>query len=123
MAKKPKILCVDDEQDILDLLTFNLEKEGYEVYSALNGKKGLEVAKRELPDLIILDVMMPEMDGIELARRATELDPDMKVVFITGFAAVALNPDSQAPKDAKILSKPFHLRDLVSEVQKMLIAA
>jgi two-component system cell cycle response regulator CpdR len=54
---------------------------------------------------------------------ATELDPDIKVMFITGFAAVALNPDSQAPKDAKILSKPFHLRDLVSEVQKMLIAA
>jgi hypothetical protein len=53
---------------------------------------------------------MPEMDGIELARRATELDPDLKVMFITGFAAVALNPDSHAPKDAKVLSKPFHLR-------------
>jgi two-component system cell cycle response regulator CpdR len=66
---------------------------------------------------------MPEMDGIELARRATEIDPDLKVMFITGFAAVALNPDSGAPKDAKILSKPFHLRDLVSQVEKMLQAA
>jgi two-component system cell cycle response regulator CpdR len=66
---------------------------------------------------------MPEMDGIELARRATEIDPDLKVMFITGFAAVALNPDSKAPKDAKILSKPFHLRDLVNEVEKMLQAA
>ena len=65
---------------------------------------------------------MPEMDGIELARRATELDPDIKVMFITGFAAVALNPDSQAPKDAKVLSKPFHLRDLVNEVEKMMAA-
>ena len=63
---------------------------------------------------------MPEMDGIELARRATELDPDLKVMFITGFAAVALNPDSKAPKDAKVLSKPFHLRDLVDEVNKLL---
>jgi DNA-binding LytR/AlgR family response regulator len=61
---------------------------------------------------------MPEMDGIELARRATEIDPDLKVMFITGFAAVALNPDSKAPKDAKVLSKPFHLRDLVNEVEK-----
>ena len=54
------------------------------------------------------------MDGIELARRATELDPDIKVMFITGFAAVALNPDNNAPKQAKILSKPFHLKDLVT---------
>ncbi|TIW84989.1 MAG: response regulator, partial [Mesorhizobium sp.] len=50
-------------------------------------------------------------------------DPDLKVMFITGFAAVALNPDSKAPKDAKVLSKPFHLRDLVNEVEKMLHAA
>lgn len=65
---------------------------------------------------------MPEMDGIELARRATELDPDLKVMFITGFAAVALNADLKAPKDAKVLSKPFHLRDLVDEVNKLLVA-
>ena len=61
---------------------------------------------------------MPEMDGIELARRAAELDPDIKIMFITGFAAVALNADSNAPKQAKVLSKPVHLRELVNEVQK-----
>lgn len=77
MAKKPKILCVDDEQDILDLLTFNLEKEGYEVCTALNGRKGLEVAKKEIPDLIILDVMMPEMDGMETCREIREI-PSLK---------------------------------------------
>ena len=66
---------------------------------------------------------MPEMDGIELARRATELDPDLKVMFITGFAAVALNPESNTPKNATVLSKPFHLRDLVNEVEKILQAA
>ncbi len=62
---------------------------------------------------------MPEMDGIELARRAAEFDPDLKIMFITGFAAVALNPDSKAPENAKVLSKPFHLRDLVNEVERM----
>jgi two-component system cell cycle response regulator CpdR len=67
--------------------------------------------------------VMPEMDGIELARRASEIDPDLKIMFITGFAAVALNPDSNAPRDAKILSKPFHLRELVREVDKLLQAA
>ncbi|HUU25414.1 MAG TPA: response regulator, partial [Methyloceanibacter sp.] len=60
--------------------------------------------------------------GIELARKASELDPDLKIMFITGFAAVALNPDNNAPKDAKILSKPFHLRDLVDQVERMLAA-
>ena len=65
---------------------------------------------------------MPEMDGIEFARRATELDPDLKVMFITGFAAVALNPDSEAPRDASVLSKPFHLKDLVHEVERLLAA-
>ena len=61
--------------------------------------------------------------AVPLLTRATELDPDIKVMFITGFAAVALNPDSEAPKDAKILSKPFHLKDLVHEVEKLLEAA
>ena len=56
------------------------------------------------------------------ARRASELDPDIKIMFITGFAAVALNPDTAAPKAAKVLSKPVHLRELVNEVQKMLAA-
>jgi two-component system cell cycle response regulator CpdR len=78
---------------------------------------------REEPfELLLTDIVMPEMDGIELARKATELDPDIKVMFITGFAAVALNPDSKAPKDAKVLSKPFHLRDLVNEVEKLIAA-
>jgi two-component system cell cycle response regulator CpdR len=72
---------------------------------------------------LLTDIVMPEMDGIELARRATELDPEIKVMFITGFAAVALNPDNKTPKDARVLSKPFHLRELVSEVQRLLKAA
>ena len=58
--------------------------------------------------------------GVELARRASASYPKMKIMFITGFAAVALNPDNQAPKDAKILSKPFHLRELVTEIDRIL---
>ena len=78
---------------------------------------------REEPfELLLTDIVMPEMDGIELARRATELDPDIKVMFITGFAAVALDPDNNTPPQAKILSKPFHLKDLVNEVQRLLAA-
>jgi two-component system cell cycle response regulator CpdR len=77
---------------------------------------------KALQKLLLTDIVMPEMDGIELARRASELDPDIKIMFITGFAAVALNSDSAAPKNAKVLSKPVHLRELVNEVQKLLAA-
>jgi two-component system, cell cycle response regulator CpdR len=63
------------------------------------------------------------MDGIELARRASELDPDIKIMFITGFAAVALNSEDATAKNTKVLSKPVHLRELVNEVHKLLDAA
>jgi two-component system cell cycle response regulator CpdR len=78
--------------------------------------------KSDIFDILLTDIVMPEMDGIELARRAAELDPTMKIMFITGFAAVALNPETRAPKDAKVLSKPFHLRDLVAEVDRLMAA-
>ena len=66
---------------------------------------------------------MPGMDGIELAKRAAERNATLKIMFITGFAAVALHPASGAPKQAKVLSKPFHLREIVAEVDRMLAAA
>jgi two-component system cell cycle response regulator CpdR len=62
------------------------------------------------------------MDGIELAKRAAERDTALKIMFITGFAAVALHPSSQAPKQAKVLSKPFHLREIVQEIERMIAA-
>jgi two-component system cell cycle response regulator CpdR len=115
-----RILLAEDDNDMRQFLTRALKTAGYEVVSFDNGKSAYE---REEPfSLLLSDIVMPEMDGIELARRATELDPDLKVMFITGFAAVALNPDSEAPKDASVLSKPFHLKDLVHEVERLLAA-
>ena len=119
----PKILLAEDDNDMRRFLVKALEKAGYKVMSYDNGASAYDRLREEPFSLLLTDIVMPEMDGIELARRATELDPDLKVMFITGFAAVALNPDSKAPKDAKVLSKPFHLRDLVAEVNKMLAAA
>jgi two-component system cell cycle response regulator CpdR len=118
-----KILLAEDDNDMRRFLVKALEKAGYKVISYDNGASAYDRLREEPFSLLLTDIVMPEMDGIELARRATEIDPDLKVMFITGFAAVALNPDSKAPKDAKVLSKPFHLRDLVNEVEKMLQAA
>jgi two-component system cell cycle response regulator CpdR len=119
----PKILLAEDDNDMRRFLVKALEQAGYEVMSYDNGLSAYHRLREEPFELLLTDIVMPEMDGIELARRASELDPDIKIMFITGFAAVALNPDSQAPKDAKVLSKPFHLRDLVNEVHKVLQAA
>ena len=117
-----KILLAEDDDDMRRFLVKALEKAGYQVAAFDNGASAYDRLREEPFSLLLTDIVMPEMDGIELARRATELDPDLKVIFITGFAAVALNADSQAPKDAKVLSKPFHLKDLVLEVERMLAA-
>ena len=118
-----RILLAEDDNDMRRFLAKALANAGYDVVSYDNGRSAYERLREKPFTLLLTDIVMPEMDGIELARRATELEPDLKIMFITGFAAVALNPDSQAPKDAKVLSKPFHLKDLVREVEKMLAAA
>jgi two-component system cell cycle response regulator CpdR len=117
-----KILLAEDDNDMRRFLVRALQQAGFSVKSFDNGLSAYDQLRVEPFELLLTDIVMPEMDGIELARRATELDPEIKVMFITGFAAVALNPDNQAPRQAKILSKPFHLKDLVNEVQRMLAA-
>ena len=117
-----KIILAEDASDMRRFLVKALQNAGYDVISFDNGLSAYQRLREEPFELLLTDIVMPEMDGIELARRASELDPDIKIMFITGFAAVALNPDTAAPKAAKVLSKPVHLRELVNEVQKMLAA-
>ncbi|MCB1487443.1 MAG: response regulator [Bauldia sp.] len=117
-----RILLAEDDNDMRRFLVKALQNAGHDVVSFDNGQSAYERLREEPFTLLLTDIVMPEMDGIELARRATELDPDLKVMFITGFAAVALNPESNAPPAAKVLSKPFHLKDLVNEVEKLLAA-
>ena len=117
-----RILLAEDDDAMRQYLARALERSGYEVTSVDRGTDALPLLEQDRFDLLLTDIVMPVMDGIELAQHAAKIAPDMRVMFITGFAAVALNPDSKAPKDAKVLSKPFHLRDLVNEVEKMLAA-
>ena len=95
-----------------------LEKVGYHVTAVDCGTAALPLLETEQFDLLLTDIVMPEMDGIELAQRAGRIAPDMRVMFITGFAAVALKGGITHP-NAKVLSKPFHLRDLVLEVDRI----
>jgi two-component system cell cycle response regulator CpdR len=116
------ILLAEDDDSMRRFLARALEKAGYKVFSYANGAEAYKGLKEKPVTLLLTDIVMPEMDGIELAKRAAVLQPDLKIMFITGFAAVALQPHEKAPKDARILSKPVHLKDLVREVDKLLAA-
>ncbi len=106
----------------LRFLAKALERAGYDVVSYGNGAEAYEGLKTKPITLLLTDIVMPEMDGIELAKRAAELQPGMKIMFITGFAAVELQEYPEAPRQSRILSKPIHLKDLVREVDRMLAA-
>ena len=117
-----RILLAEDDESMRGFLERALTKAGYDVASFANGAEAYERLKEEPFSLLLTDIVMPHMDGIELARRASELDPDLKIMFITGFAAVTLNNAADALEDARVLSKPFHLKDLVSQVESLLEA-
>src|SRR3978361_1056191 len=117
-----KMLLDEGDTAMRRFLVKALQNAGFDVISYDNGMSAYQRLREEPFELLLTDIVMPEMDGIELARRASEIDPDIKIMFIPGFAAVALNSDSAAPKNAKVLSKPVHLRELVSEAGKMLAA-
>ena len=113
-----RILLAEDDNDMRRFLVKALEKAGYQVLSYDNGASAYDRLREEPFSLLLTDIVMPEMDGIELAQRAADMAPDMRVMFITGFAAVTLKAGKAMPQ-ARVLSKPFHLRDLVLEVDRM----
>ena len=117
-----RILLAEDDTSMREYLQRALQRVGYDVEAVGCGTEAMPLLEAGKYDLLLTDIVMPEMDGIELAQKASAIDPAIRVMFITGFAAVALNAAAQAPKEAKILSKPFHLRDLVNEVDRLLAA-
>ncbi|HEY1615850.1 MAG TPA: response regulator [Rhizomicrobium sp.] len=117
-----KILLAEDDESLRRFLASALVKAGHEVTDFGDGLEAYECLRTGPFDLLLTDIVMPGLDGIELAKRAAEMDQALKIMFITGFAAVALHPSSNAPKRAKVLSKPFHLREIVQEIDRMIAA-
>lgn len=113
-----RILLAEDEQAMREHLTRALEKANYEVVAVDRGTAAVPLLDTEKFDLLLTDIVMPEMDGIELAQHCAAVCPETQVMFITGFSGVTLRAGQSVPK-AKILSKPFHLRDLVLEVNRL----
>ena len=122
MSKKAqKILVVDDESDIQELLKYNLSKEGYVVKTASDGIKALEVAKEFIPDLVLLDIMMPKMDGVETCRQIRE-NPDLSSVFVIFLTARSEEYSEVAAFDVgadDYITKPIKPRALISRIQAL----
>jgi len=113
-----RILLAEDDTAMRTYLARALEQAGYDVDSVDRGTDALPLLEAEDYDLLLSDIVMPEMDGIELAQRCGEISPRTRVMFITGFAAVTLKASREAPR-VKMLSKPFHLKDLVLEIERI----
>jgi len=113
-----RILLAEDDQVMREYLTRALERSGYAVTAVDRGTAAIPLLETQTFDLLLTDIVMPEMDGIELAQKAGEMCRDLRVMFITGFAAVTLKAGKTMPQ-ARVLSKPFHLRDLVAEVDRL----
>ena len=119
----PRILLAEDDDSLRGFLTRALERAGYEVRSCADGEEALE-ALDEVGgwDLLLTDIVMPGVDGIEVARHAAARFEGLRIMFITGFAAVALAAGGGAVAGARVLSKPVHLREIVAEVERMIAA-
>jgi two-component system alkaline phosphatase synthesis response regulator PhoP len=117
-----KILVVDDEPDILQILTYNLEKEGYEVFTASDGEAGIQIAEKELPALIVLDIMMPKMDGVAVCRYLRE-KPEFAHTIITFLTAMEEDNSQIAALDFggdDYITKPIRPKVFISRIKALL---
>ncbi len=117
-----KILLVDDEQDILEFVGYNLKAEGYQVFKASDGYKAIEIARTEIPNLILLDVMMPDMEGIEVCEKIRQ-DDRLKNIIIAFFTARGEDYSQVAGFEAgadDYITKPIRPKVLVSKIKSLL---
>ena len=120
--EQPVVLAADDDEDILELVTFRLERSGYTVLRAKDGEEALALALAERPDLAVLDVMMPKLDGFELTRRlrAEEATRRMPIILLTARAQDADLEEGFAAGADDYIRKPFSPQELRTRVQAML---
>ncbi|MCW9705750.1 response regulator transcription factor [Fodinibius salsisoli] len=122
MANRKTILVVDDEQDLLDLIEYNLKKEGFDVLKAENGLEGIEVAREHNPDLVLLDIMMPKMDGLEVVERMRG-DKKLKqipIIFLTARGDEKTEVEGLDKGGDDYITKPISTTKLISRIKAVL---
>jgi two-component system cell cycle response regulator CpdR len=115
-----RILLAEDDDQLRVFLARGLERAGHAVDSVGDGAAALALSENSNFDLLLADVVMPGLDGIALAREVTRRQPGIRVMFITGFAAVVLHEDIFTSNRPRVMAKPFHLRHLIAEVEAIL---
>ena len=115
-----KILVIDDEQGIRDLLDTLLRRKGYDVVLAESGRQGLELFRRERPDVIVLDLKMPEMDGLTVLRQIKNLDPGKPVIILTGAGTAETEQQVRALGVTEYVEKEFSLHLLGDSLKRLL---
>ena len=120
MNKKPKILIIEDDKNICDLLKINLELEGYEVFVSFNGKDGLKKIYQEKPDLVLLDLLLPGVDGWEICKQLRSDEQTKKIPII--IISVLTEDEGRKPEMGVVgyLVKPFDISILTDEIKKAL---
>jgi DNA-binding response OmpR family regulator len=124
MENKKRVVCVEDEPAMIDLIRLILGRKGYEVIGASGGREGLDVIQREKPDVVLLDLMMPDMDGWEVYQKlkAHELTKDIPVIVVTAKAqSIDKVLGLHIAKVDDYITKPFGPQDLVDSVEKVLM--
>jgi len=120
MLLMARILLAEDDDQLRAFLQRGLRRAGYAVDALGDGAAALSMAEKNNYDLLLADIVMPELNGVDLARKVSELQPGIRVMFITGFAAVAIHDEGMTPNRPRVLAKPFHLRHLIEEVEHLL---
>ncbi len=118
-----RILIAEDDSTMRHFLAMALERAGHDVEACEDGLSALRTLEADCSfDLLLADIVMPGLDGVELSQKAAKMCEALKVMFITGFAGVALGKRNPGHESARVLSKPFHLKDLVDQVEELLAA-
>ena len=119
MSNSKKILIVDDDKDIVKIVTTMLEGRGWDVTAAYNGREALDIVNQLRPDIILLDIMMPEMNGIEVLKRIKKIDAGTRIVMITAFGDVESYLDSMELGAYEYINKPFETDELLDMIEKI----
>lgn len=119
MSEKRSVLIVDDDRDIVTIVSTILGGRGWDIKAAYNGREALEAVTLSKPDIILLDIMMPEMNGIEVLKRIKKIDTDARIIMITAFGDVESYLDSMELGAYEYINKPFETDELLEMIDRV----